>query len=238
MPTSWRLSIIVRAQVLVVVHRRHREVALLGARLVAEVRALVARRCSTTPRRSRPGTTTSCGVVSKRTSSNTKNSGSGPKYAESAMPVEKRCSCGLLGDVAGVAGVALAGDRVADEAVHDERAVLAERVEVATCSGRARGSCPTPGSPGSRAPTSRRRGGRPRTGASVSFDAGIDTCCITPGRSQKRKSTISTSCSSTVASTSAGSSRPCGELRDLSRTRPGATLPPRKWPPARSRVTV
>ena len=40
--------------------------------------------------------------------------------------------------------------------------------------------------------------------ASVSFEAGIDTCCITPGRSQKRKSTISTSCSSTAASTSAG----------------------------------
>ena len=33
------------------------------------------------------------GVVSNRTSSKMKNSGSGPKYAVSATPVEKRCSC-------------------------------------------------------------------------------------------------------------------------------------------------
>ena len=45
------------------------------------------------------------------------------------MPVDFRYSSAFLRDVAGIAGVGLPGDRVADEAVEDERLVLQERVD-------------------------------------------------------------------------------------------------------------
>ena len=63
------------------------------------------------------------------------------------------------------------------------------------CRGRGSGACPTPGSPGTRGSTSRRSPRPSSNTSSVSSCAGIEKCCIKPGRSQKRMSTISTSSS-------------------------------------------
>ncbi len=110
------------------VHRREREVALLVYGSCSRGSGPLPCRCSTAPRPSRRSSTTSGPFVSKRTSSRMKNSASGPKYAVSAMPVPLEVLLRLLGDVARVAAVGLAGDRVLHEAVDVHRRVLAERV--------------------------------------------------------------------------------------------------------------
>ncbi len=54
--------------------------------------------------------------------------GLGPEVRGVGDPRSLQVSLRLLRDVAGVAGVELAGDRVLDERVHDQRRVLAEGV--------------------------------------------------------------------------------------------------------------
>ena len=117
-----------RAQVLVVVHRRDREVALLVPRLVPEVRALVAARVPRPLDRvdlveGRALVLHEAHVVEHV------ELGLGPEVGGVGDAGRPQVLLGLLGDVARVAGVGLAGDRVADEAVEDERLVLQERVD-------------------------------------------------------------------------------------------------------------
>ena len=192
-----------RAQVLVVVHRRDGEVALLGARLVAEVRALVACRCSTAPRPSRPGRTLPLGCRLEAHVVEDEELGLGPEVRGVGDARGEEVLLRLLGDVARVAAVALAGDRVGDEAVQHERLAGAERVQVRVFGSAMRTMSdswiswnPRTDEPSNAWPSS--------NWPSSSTLAGIDTCCMTPGRSQNRRSTNSTPSASTSSRTSFG----------------------------------
>ena len=116
-------------QVLVVVHRRGGEVALLGAGLVPEVRALVGAGVplpldGVDAVHAPVGRGLEAHVVEdEELGLGTEVGGVGHARGEEVL-------LRLLGDVARVAAVALAGDRVGDVAVHHERLPAPERVEV------------------------------------------------------------------------------------------------------------
>ena len=118
-----------RAQVLVLVHRRDGEVALLGAGLVAEVRALVAAGV--------PGALDRVDHVHRRVAGvgvpdvvEDEELGLGAEVGLVGDAGGRQVRLRLLGHVAGVTGVGLAGDGVMDEAVDVERLAGPERVEV------------------------------------------------------------------------------------------------------------
>ncbi len=178
-----------RAQVLVVVHRRHREVALLGAGLVAEVRALVLAGVPDALDRVDQVHGQLRLVVEAHVVED-EELGLGAEVGRCRRCRSTHVLLGLRRDVPRVTAVALAGDRVGDEAVDDQRLVLHERVDVGGVGIRDAGSCPTPGSAGTRGSTSRRSRGRRRT-CPRQHVAGIVTCCMIPGRSQNRRSTNS-----------------------------------------------
>jgi hypothetical protein len=121
----------VRAQVLVVIHGRHREVALLRARLVAAVahRALVLAavphaldRVDEVHRQVRPCLEPHL-VEDEELGLRSEVRGVGDAGGEEVL-------LRLLCDVARIAAVALARDRVGDEAVQHQRLAGAERVDV------------------------------------------------------------------------------------------------------------
>jgi hypothetical protein len=118
-----------RAQVLEVVHRRDREVALLVAGLVAEVGALVPAGV--------PGRLDRVDRVHGRVLGlaeadvvEHEELGLGPDVTGVGHAGRQQVLLGLLGDEAGVPAVVLAGDGVVDEAVQVQRAPGRERVEV------------------------------------------------------------------------------------------------------------
>ena len=111
------------------VHGRHREVALLGAGLVAEVRALVAAgvphaldRVDHVERLVRP--VLEADVVEDE------ELGLGPEVGGVGDAGRLQVLLGLLGDVPRVTRVALAGHRIGHEAVDHERLAGPERVDV------------------------------------------------------------------------------------------------------------
>ena len=117
-----------RAQILEVVHRRDGEVALLVPRLVAEVGPFVAGRV--------PRTLHGVDLVERRSLVLHEADvvehvelGLGPEVGGVGEAGRAQVLLGLLGDVAGVTGVRLAGDRIAHEAVQDERLVPEERID-------------------------------------------------------------------------------------------------------------
>ena len=109
-----------RADILLRVHRRYREIAALDARTVAEVAALV--HLLGVPEASSESILTKLPLMSapQRTSSRMKNSASGPKYAVSATPVLLRVGLGTLGERARAALVALHGGGLDDVAAQVE----------------------------------------------------------------------------------------------------------------------
>ena len=118
-----------RAQVLVVVHRRHREVALLGAGLVAQVGPLVAAgvpdaldRVDHVEGLVRP--VLEADVVEDE------ELGLGAEVGGVGDAGRLHVLLGLLGDVARVTAVALDRERVGDEAVEHQRLAGPERIDV------------------------------------------------------------------------------------------------------------
>jgi hypothetical protein len=108
------------------------------------------------------------------------------------MPVGLQVLLGLLGDVAGVTAVALAGDRVGHEAVEHQRLALRNGSMYAVFGSGIRSMSdswiswnPRIDEPSKPCPSS-------KVDSSSSFETGMVTCCMMPGRSQKRKSTNST----------------------------------------------
>ena len=148
-----------RAQVGVVVHRRHREVAALVAGLVAEVAArLVAAGV--------PGALDRVDVVEALVRAGLVPGG--VEDVELGLRAEVRgvgdaaaaqVVLGLAGDVARVAGVGLAGQRVVDEEGQVQRLVRRGTGRGPPWSGPAAAACRTRGSAGSRGSTSRRTSG-------------------------------------------------------------------------------
>ena len=116
------------AQILEMVHGRNREVALLVAGLEAQVRPLVLAGV--------PDSLDRVDVVEalvrvlvEADVVEDEELGLRPEVGGVGDPGRHQVVLGLLGHVAGVAGVRLPGDRIPDEAVEVERLVLAERVD-------------------------------------------------------------------------------------------------------------
>ena len=202
-PTSWWCTSILmpdllevqhhlRAQVLVVVHRGQREVPLLVPGLVAEVRlarelALAARVPHALDRVDVVVALVLVLVEPDRV-----------EDVELALRSPERrvgdpgllqVQLGLPRDVARVARVHLAGDRVLDEAVHVQRRVLRERVEER---GVGVGDQEHVGLLDLLEPADRRAvEAEPVLEALLGeLETGIEKCCISPGRSENRRSTI------------------------------------------------
>ena len=104
------------------------------------------------------------------------------------MPRAGQVGLGLLGDVARVAGVGLAGERVVDEEVQRQRLLAAERVDERR---RRVGQQQHVRLVDLLEAADRRAVERETVGEDVSSNDSTGTvkCCITPGRSQKRTST-------------------------------------------------
>ena len=195
---------------MVVVGRRRREVALLGARLVAEVRALVGAGVplpldGVDPVEAAVRRGLEAHVVEdEELRLGAEVGGVGDAGGEEVL-------LRLLGDVARVAAVALAGDGVGHVAVHHQRLPAPERVEVGGVGIGDQHHVATLGSAGTRAPTSRRRRGRPRTGPRRGRRPGSTRAASRPagrrtgGRRTRRPP------SSTSSSTS------CGERSSMAR---------------------
>ena len=119
-----------RAHVLRRVLRRHREVALLGADAVAEIAALVV---GVGVGRQFDRVELEAGVVGVGavacTSSNMKNSASGPKKIGVADAHRLDHALGLLGDAARIAVVGLAGGRLEHVADQHQRGLGEERID-------------------------------------------------------------------------------------------------------------
>ena len=116
-------------QVLVVVHRRGGEVALLGAGLVAEVRALVRAGVPLALDRVDPVHAAVRRGLEPHVVED-EELGLGAEVRGVGHPGGEEVLLRLLGDVARVAAVPLARDRIGDVAVHDERLPASERVQV------------------------------------------------------------------------------------------------------------
>ena len=89
---------------------------------------------------------------------------------------------GLLGDVAGVAAVALHVTGSCTKQWMFQRLAGCGTGRCRRCWGPGAGSCPTPGSPGTPGSTSRRSRGRPRRRPRSAGVAGTVTCCMMPGQ--------------------------------------------------------
>ena len=116
---------------------------------------------------------------------------------------------GLLAMLRGSRRVGLAGERVVDEEVDDQRLGVAERVEVRR--GRVGEQRHVRLVDGLEAADRRavERSGRRRRPPAPNEDTGTVKCCMTPGRSQNRTSTNSTPSSLTYLSSSSRSANIC-----------------------------
>ena len=110
------------------VHRRYREIPLLVAGLEAEVRSLVGAGVPDSLDRV-DLVIALVGVLIEANVVEDEELGFRPEVGGVRHPRRHQVVLGLLGDVPGVAGVGLAGDRVAHEAVQVEGLVLAEGVD-------------------------------------------------------------------------------------------------------------